>query len=154
VARYRGKVSRLYFRADAGFANPDVYEFRIWSATSGAELGRLRVVDDPKAPVTAREDQDGSGLYLTVHASSRDECYRWHVIVERDRLVAAARSALPRSLTPAQRDRHFLPPEPPRWCIDQRMWPYNAAEWQQWLADVRAGGQPELPPDAPRWLGG
>ena len=27
VARYRGKVSRLYFRADAGFANPDVYEF-------------------------------------------------------------------------------------------------------------------------------
>ena len=27
VARYRGKVSRLYFRADAGFANPDVYAF-------------------------------------------------------------------------------------------------------------------------------
>ena len=27
VARYRGKVSRLYFRADATFANPDVYEF-------------------------------------------------------------------------------------------------------------------------------
>ena len=27
IARYRGKVSRLYFRADAGFANPEVYEF-------------------------------------------------------------------------------------------------------------------------------
>src|SRR5271168_3870425 len=27
VARYRGKVSRLYFRADAGFANPEVYEY-------------------------------------------------------------------------------------------------------------------------------
>ncbi len=27
IARYRGKVSRLYFRADAGFANPDVYDF-------------------------------------------------------------------------------------------------------------------------------
>jgi hypothetical protein len=26
VARYKGKVSRIYFRADAGFANPDVYE--------------------------------------------------------------------------------------------------------------------------------
>ena len=26
VARYRGKVSRIYFRADAGFANPDVSE--------------------------------------------------------------------------------------------------------------------------------
>jgi hypothetical protein len=27
VARYRGKVSRIYFRADAGFASPEVYEF-------------------------------------------------------------------------------------------------------------------------------
>ena len=27
VARYRGKVSRIYFRADAGFANPDVYVY-------------------------------------------------------------------------------------------------------------------------------
>src|SRR5271154_2098629 len=27
VARYRGKVSRLYLRADAGFANPEVYEY-------------------------------------------------------------------------------------------------------------------------------
>jgi hypothetical protein len=27
IARYRGKVSRLYFRADAGFANPEVYDF-------------------------------------------------------------------------------------------------------------------------------
>ena len=27
VARYRGKVSRVYFRADAGFANPEVHEY-------------------------------------------------------------------------------------------------------------------------------
>ena len=27
VARYRGKVSRIYLRADTGFANPEVYEF-------------------------------------------------------------------------------------------------------------------------------
>ncbi len=27
VARYRGTVSLIYFRADAGFANPEVYEF-------------------------------------------------------------------------------------------------------------------------------
>jgi hypothetical protein len=27
VARYRGKVSCIYFRADAGFANPDIYEY-------------------------------------------------------------------------------------------------------------------------------
>ena len=27
VMRYKGEVSRIYFRADAGFANPEVYEF-------------------------------------------------------------------------------------------------------------------------------
>jgi DDE family transposase len=27
VARYRGKVSRIHFRADAGFANPEVYQY-------------------------------------------------------------------------------------------------------------------------------
>ena len=27
VARYRGKVSRVYFRADAVFVNPEVYDF-------------------------------------------------------------------------------------------------------------------------------
>ena len=27
VARYQGNVSRIYFRADAGFANPQVYEY-------------------------------------------------------------------------------------------------------------------------------
>jgi hypothetical protein len=26
ASRYQGKVSRIYFRADAGFANPEVYE--------------------------------------------------------------------------------------------------------------------------------
>jgi hypothetical protein len=27
VTRYQGKVSRIYFRADAGFANPEIYEY-------------------------------------------------------------------------------------------------------------------------------
>ena len=27
MARYRSKVSRIYFRQDAAFANPDIYEF-------------------------------------------------------------------------------------------------------------------------------
>jgi hypothetical protein len=27
IARYRGGVERLYFRGDAAFANPEIYEF-------------------------------------------------------------------------------------------------------------------------------
>jgi hypothetical protein len=44
--RYKGKVSRIYFRADAAFASPDVYEFleavrmRGW-ADENAEAARV-----------------------------------------------------------------------------------------------------------------
>jgi len=34
MARYRDKVSGLYFRADTAFANPEVYEF---SETGGVK---------------------------------------------------------------------------------------------------------------------
>ena len=27
VGRYKGQVSRIYFRGNAGFANPDVYDY-------------------------------------------------------------------------------------------------------------------------------
>jgi hypothetical protein len=27
IARYRGTVKRVYFRGDAAFANPEIYEF-------------------------------------------------------------------------------------------------------------------------------
>ena len=27
MSRYRGRVKRLYFRGDAAFANPEIYEF-------------------------------------------------------------------------------------------------------------------------------
>ena len=33
VARYRGKFKRRYFRADAAFANPEVYEFQEATST-------------------------------------------------------------------------------------------------------------------------
>jgi hypothetical protein len=47
VARYRGKVSRIYFRADAGFANPDVYEFLEAEGTKYAiRLPANRVLQD------------------------------------------------------------------------------------------------------------
>jgi hypothetical protein len=40
IARYRGAMKRLYFRGDAAFANPEMYEFL------EAEGGRLH---DPAA---------------------------------------------------------------------------------------------------------
>jgi hypothetical protein len=49
VARYRGKVSRIYFRADAGFASPDVHEF--------LEAERIKCHSASGEPNLAGEDQ-------------------------------------------------------------------------------------------------
>jgi Transposase DDE domain group 1 len=53
VERYKGKVSRIYFRADAGFGNPGIYEF--------LEAERMQV-RNPIAgePHPAREDRPSS----------------------------------------------------------------------------------------------
>jgi hypothetical protein len=52
---------------------------------------------------------------------------------------------MPRCLTPGQRNEFFLPPEPPRWCIELEKWPYHTPEWKQWLSNTRAGKQAPLP---------
>ena len=49
VARSHGSVSRIYFRADAGFANPEVYEY--------LEAEGMEVCDPVTGePCPARED--------------------------------------------------------------------------------------------------
>ena len=37
IARYRGRVKRRYFRADAAFANPDVYELQEHDASNASD---------------------------------------------------------------------------------------------------------------------
>ena len=49
VARYHGNVSRIYFRADAGFADPEVYEY--------LEAEGIKICDPvTDEPCPARED--------------------------------------------------------------------------------------------------
>src|SRR5262249_18487240 len=58
VARYQGKVSRIYFRADAAFAMPEVYEF--------LEAGRIKyAIPATGQPGAAEQDR------LSAHALSR-----------------------------------------------------------------------------------
>ena len=77
VARYRGKVSRIYFRADAAFAMPGVYEYledkRI---TYAIRLPANRVLQERIAYSSAR-----LGVRRTmsgpVHASFRYQAGSW-----------------------------------------------------------------------------
>jgi hypothetical protein len=52
--RHQGKVSPVYFRTDAGFANPDVYEFLDGERIKS--LGWTRQVgdDEPDSRITGR----------------------------------------------------------------------------------------------------
>jgi hypothetical protein len=46
IARYQGAVKRLYFRGDAAFANPEIYEFHApVSGKQTAARQRRRVRD-------------------------------------------------------------------------------------------------------------
>ena len=58
VERYEGKVARIYFRSDAGFANPEVYEL---NALRGLEKLRLKSVRKllPQTADQALKARDG-----------------------------------------------------------------------------------------------
>ena len=60
-------------------------------------------------------------------------------------LVDRVKAEVPRCLTREQRERLFLAPEPPRWCIELAKQPYDTAEWKQWLVDKLAGKSPPIP---------
>jgi hypothetical protein len=71
VARYQGKVARLYFRADAGFANPDVYEFLEAEKTRYAiRLPANRILPDR---IGDRQVQVAPGRALSARRVHRDQ---------------------------------------------------------------------------------
>src|SRR5271155_4303097 len=96
VARYRGTVKRLYFRGDAAFANPEIYEFLEAEGTGYAiRLPANRVLQDKigyllKRPV-GRSPQEVRSYY----ASFRYQAGSWtkpEVWWPRDAMGRAART--------------------------------------------------------------
>ena len=58
--------------------------------------------------------------------------------------MSAAKAAVPRCLTPAQRKAFFLPPSLRMVRRDGKV-AYNTPEWKQWLADTHAGKNTPMP---------
>jgi hypothetical protein len=65
-------------------------------------------------------------------------------------LVDDSKQTAQRCLTREQRQRAFLEPEPPAWCIESSKWPYNTQDWKDWLRYKR-GNQDPPTPDSGDW---
>jgi WD40 repeat protein len=118
---------------------------RLWDADSGKPIGILRghnggvnsAVFSPDGRLVMTTSADKTAQISSVFATTQE-------------LVAHAQSIVSRCLTQGQRAEVFLAPEPPAWCIEMEKWPYQTADWKDWLKYKRASANPPLP-DTPTW---
>ncbi|MEQ1712545.1 MAG: hypothetical protein ABL908_14245, partial [Hyphomicrobium sp.] len=98
---------------------------RVWNLASGPDLGKeLAVLRGHTRPVTTvAVTPDGARLIT----GSADNTVRvWPLLPSGQQLIADLQAAVPRCLTPAERQLYHLAPSPPRWCGNNQKWPYDA----------------------------
>ena len=93
--------------------------------------GEVLLVDIAQSAVIARCGGESSGILeatwfadddnLAIARTQDGAFWTWRVFPDAQKLVSHAKSILPRCLTPQQRRRFSLAPEPPTWC---------AGKWQ------------------------
>jgi hypothetical protein len=93
---------------------------RIWDIASGKEIALLRGHED--GVLNAVFSPDGQ----SVATVSYDKTARLRRVfrIAQD-LIDDAKNIVPRCLHRDQREKAFLDPEPPAWCIEMEKWPYD-----------------------------
>jgi hypothetical protein len=86
---------------------------------------------------------DASGKTLLIERPG--QTFAWSVFPNTESLIEAARASAPACVAPADREKFYLPAEPPDWCIEMRKTPYDTDNWRQWLAARKAGAHPPMP---------
>jgi WD40 repeat protein len=101
---------------------------RIWDSATGVEKLRLR--SGRFVPYKVYWHPNGRRVF----AEARNEILLFDVAdSDKPFLPRDAAINLPRCLTPEQRLRFYLPPEPPSWCVEMGKWPYETPEWKRSL---------------------
>jgi WD40 repeat protein len=144
LPRYGGKV---VFSLNGSRLLRALYDggLELWDVTSDKQAVLLRAQAGQILSVTfARNSQ------VAVTGSSDGTAHIWRLFPSTEALIDHARKLVPRCLTKAQREKVFLDPDPPHWCIEMGKWPYNSRDWKLWLQHKRANLSPPRP-DAPEW---
>jgi WD40 repeat protein len=118
----------------------DDYTARIWDAATGETIARL---DGHGGAVWSASFSADGGRVLT---ASADRTARiWQLYATTQDLVDDAKRIIPRCLTRTERERYFLDPAPPAWCIETARMPYDTDAWKSWLALRKSGQTPPFP---------
>jgi WD40 repeat protein len=127
---------------------------RMWEVSTGMQIGEpLR--GDGSEVISANYSPDGKRIITT---STGENVRFWQMLALSPEVVAQAKTRVSRCLAKDERERFFLPAEPPRWCITGAgkeaekdaakwipKWPYDGSEWRNWLARRDAGEVLALP---------
>jgi WD40 repeat protein len=136
-----GKIRQIGFDAEGKrlVTSADDGSARIWDL-NGNSMARL-----PHEGISSAEFSPNGRLVVT---ASKDGTARiWRIYPSLQSLVEQAKAVAPRCLSVSEREKAFLGPRPPDWCILQNKWPYHTPGWKKWLTDTRAGLTRPLPRD-------
>jgi hypothetical protein len=117
---------------------------RVWDAETGKTIA---ILDGNTDVVTAATFSPES---LRVVTASSDTARIWRLFPTTQALVDDSKRAILHCLAADQRERFFLVPEPPAWCVEMKKWPYVTQDWKDWLRYKRANANPPLP-GTPEW---
>lgn len=127
---------------------------KLWDGASGKELAAL---EQGSTATCIGFSRDGRRLLTgtrngiaRVWSFDRDPDPAGRAAPTASDLVEQGKAQVRRCLTREQREKAFLAPEPPAWCIEMAKWPYDTQAWKDWLRYKRANADPPRP-DTPEW---
>ena len=109
---------------------------RVWETHSEKLIRELTTEGAEAWSATFSPDGERVAIASADHTASV-----WRVPTAQQ-LVDQAKATVPRCLTPAERSRFFLTPQPPDWCSEK--WPFNTSEWKKSPQTSRLGDMVRL----------